>query len=135
MQQLCVEMRVAPLTLMHTDWQRLKAYPWPGNVRELRNVIERTLLLGRLPVDCLRAESTPVHNDLSSASLSDEISNGVRDGAGFPVDWALADVERSHIESVLKSVKHNKSAAARILGVSRKTLERKAHLWYPDSSG
>jgi len=38
-------------------------------------------------------------------------------------------VERAHIEQVLESFNNNKSAAARQLGVSRKTLERKQHIW------
>jgi len=120
MQRLSAEMRLAPLELMHTDWQRLKEYHWPGNVRELRNVIERTLLLGRLPPNGFRSL-----NDHGEMALT-ESSQGNR---VFPTDWPLSKVERAHIESVLESVQHNKSAAARLLGVSRKTLERKEHLW------
>jgi len=113
MEQLSQDMRLAPLELMHTDWQRLMAYHWPGNVRELRNVIERMLLLGRLPADSLRVEVVE-----QSAVQS-----------GYPLDWNAERVERAHMESVLDSVNNNKSAAARILGVSRKTLERKQQLW------
>ena len=123
MRQLSAEMRLAPLELMHTDWQRLKEYHWPGNVRELRNLVERTLLLGRLPPTNLRTQG-----DLSTDGARNE-ANTSQEAQAFPVDWPLADVERAHIEAVLKSVNHNKSAAARILGVSRKTLERKEHLW------
>lgn len=123
MRQLSAEMRLAPLELMHTDWQRLKEYHWPGNVRELRNLVERTLLLGRLPPTSLRTQG-----DLSTDGARNE-ANTSQEAQAFPVDWPLADVERAHIEAVLKSVNHNKSAAARILGVSRKTLERKEHLW------
>ena len=50
--------------------------------------------------------------------------------AGYPLDWTIEGVERAHIEAVLVSVNNNKSAAARVLGVSRKTLERKQTLWY-----
>lgn len=106
-------MRIVPIELMHTDWQRLSEYHWPGNVRELKNVIERTLLLGRLPADSLRSEE-----------VADERNLG-----GYPLAWTAEAVERAHIEAVLKSVNNNKSAAARQLGVSRKTLERKQNLW------
>ncbi len=112
---LSSELRLVPVELMHTDWQRLQAYHWPGNVRELKNVVERTLLLGRLPADSLctsAAESTSERGD------------------GYPLEWTVEAVERAHIEAVLASVNNNKSAAARRLGVSRKTLERKQHLWY-----
>lgn len=107
------EMRMPRVELMHTDWQRLRAYHWPGNVRELKNVIERTLLLGRLPADCLRT--------------SDEVGRA-RD-AGYPLDWPLAEVEKAHMQAVLDALDNNKSAAARQLGVSRKTLERKEQGW------
>ncbi len=50
--------------------------------------------------------------------------------SGFPLSYDLETVERAHIEAVLASVGNNKSAAARVLGVSRKTLERKQALWY-----
>lgn len=131
MQRLSVEMRLAPLELMHTDWQRLKEYHWPGNVRELRNVVERTLLLGRLPPTSFR----PLGDHASSAlaDMAKGEANASSDPHTFPVDWPLAQVERAHIEAVLISVNHNKSAAARILGVSRKTLERKEHLWSEES--
>lgn len=111
---LSAEMRLEPIEFMHTDWQRLNEYHWPGNVRELKNVIERTLLLGRLPADSMRV------SDADSAEVT----------SGYPLSWTVDDVERAHIESVLASVNNNKSAAARKLGVSRKTLERKQNLWY-----
>jgi DNA-binding NtrC family response regulator len=114
MEQLASRLRLAPVQLLHTDWEKLCSYHWPGNVRELRNVVERTLLLGELPVESL---SSPVQ--------------GAEDvGAGYPLEWSLDQVERAHIEAVLESLGNNKSAAARQLGVSRKTLERKQALWY-----
>lgn len=115
---LSAEMRLAPIELMHTDWQRLNDYHWPGNVRELKNVIERTLLLGRLPADSMRSADEAVEEKAE----------------GYPLEWTVDAVERAHIEAVLKSVNNNKSAAARQLGVSRKTLERKQNLWYGHKS-
>jgi len=111
---LSPEMCLAPIELMHTDWQRLNDYHWPGNVRELKNVIERTLLLGRLPADSMHAEEAAEEETAS----------------GYPLDWTVEAVERAHIETVLAAVNNNKSAAARQLGVSRKTLERKQNLWH-----
>ena len=130
MQRLSAEMRLAPLELMHTDWQRLREYHWPGNVRELRNVIERMLLLGRLPADSLKGQSEGSEGLLIDTHSTSALLNGDKTvPKGFPMEWSLAQVERSHIEAVLQSVNNNKSAAARLLGVSRKTLERKEHLW------
>lgn len=113
MDRLSAEMRLSPVELLHSDWKQLSEYHWPGNVRELRNVIERTLLLGHLPTDSF---SSPTEESWT--------------GPGYPLSWDLETVERSHIEAVLATVNNNKSAAARILGVSRKTLERKQTLWY-----
>jgi DNA-binding NtrC family response regulator len=114
MERLSTEMRLDPVEPLHKDWEKMYAYDWPGNVRELRNFIERTLLLGALVTENLQA---PLRADEHTIS-------------GFPLDWSMDAVERAHIESVLESVNNNKSAAARLLGVSRKTLERKQTLWH-----
>ena len=114
MEQLAAELRLAPVQLLHADWQRLGRYHWPGNVRELRNVIERTLLMGELPIDSLRDSTADVQWS----------------EPGYPLDWNMDQVERAHIEAVLAAQGNNKSAAARLLGVSRKTLERKQALWH-----
>lgn len=87
----------------------LAAYSWPGNVRELRNLVERTLILGRFP---------------------DDFGGGVRtmqqSGTGGE---SLADIERRHILAVLDRVGGDREAAARQLGVSRKTIDRKCAAW------
>ncbi|ASJ75123.1 sigma-54-dependent transcriptional regulator [Granulosicoccus antarcticus] len=114
MEQLASELRLAPVQLLHTDWEQLFAYHWPGNVRELRNLVERTLLLGELPLE----------------SLNKTLQESADVGPGYSLEWSLEQVERAHIEAVLASFDNNKSAAARRLGVSRKTLERKQALWY-----
>ena len=114
MQKFAAQSAVEAVELLHTDWQKLFDYKWPGNVRELRDVVERTVLLGRLPEDSLLVKDAKLHWP----------------GPGYPLDQDLETVERAHIEAVLGSVGNNNSAAARILGVSRKTLERKKALWY-----
>jgi DNA-binding NtrC family response regulator len=93
---------------------RLQSYPWPGNVRELKNVIERCLLLGSKPSQCLQG-------------LMD--SGDMQGGASTEGDIRLDAVEKRHILNVLDLHGGNKSAAARVLGVSRKTLERKVMAW------
>jgi two-component system NtrC family response regulator len=98
------------------DWDldQLCRYDWPGNVRELRNVIERCLLLGRRPGQCIAPDQTA--------------GAAVAAVAGEP-DLSLQALEKRHILSVLETCAGNKSAAARELGVSRKTLERKLKVW------
>jgi two-component system response regulator HydG len=89
----------------------LREHTWPGNVRELENVIERALVLG----------------DGSRVTL-DDLPDSVKDRpspSGRPGGRRLADVEREHIVSTLRAVAGNKAAAARVLGLNRKTLYRK----------
>lgn len=102
------------VTLPLADLQKLKSHSWPGNVRELRNLIERATLMGRSPAECLRIKPlNPSTQQLQGLS-------------GYAPDLTLAEVRRRHIARVLDSCKGNKSEAARLLGLSRKTLERQA---------
>ncbi len=94
---------------------RLRRYDWPGNIRELRNVIERSLLLDCPPSQCL-ASVDMAASGKAPPDMDDD-------------DLSLQAVERRHILHVLDMHGGNKSAAARILGVSRKTLERKCQAW------
>ena len=111
---LARELGVPAVEFTHADFVTLQQYHWPGNVRELKNLMERTLLLGKLPDDWR-----------PSYDFADKQSGGV----GYPLDWKIEEVERAHICAVLESVDDNKSEAARRLGLSRKTLERKQHRW------
>lgn len=120
-QELSEELRVPPVPFSHDDMMLLKRYAWPGNVRELRNVIERSLLLGKLPAD------------LFSGSADSPISDPAVSGGGLPLEWTVAEVEKHHMLRVLESMKGNKSRAAKSLGVSRKTLERKLKAWKQES--
>ncbi|MBZ6065235.1 sigma-54 dependent transcriptional regulator [Aeromonas schubertii] len=107
--RLTAEMGMEPLHWTHEDVAAMQGHDWPGNVRELRNLIERSLLLGKPPTL--------------------EWQSPVRSEGGYPDEWDLARVERAHIEQVVACCDGNKSAAARILGVARKTLERKFKEW------
>lgn len=118
---LSEELGVAPLVLDHGDYAAMQQYAWPGNVRELRNMIERALLLGQLPREELRAEDALTQSEA-----------GAEPQGTFPSNWTLSEVEKHHMLSVLDSVGGNKSEAARRLGVSRKTLERKLNAWGQD---
>ncbi|MGB5599148.1 MAG: sigma-54 dependent transcriptional regulator [Thiothrix litoralis] len=110
--RLSGELGVNALPLDRAEIMRLQAYDWPGNVRELKNVIERALLLGIMPSQCLAG--TP--SGRKQPVLKEEA-------------LLLEDVEKQHILRVLVLEDSNKSAAARQLGISRKTLERKLNGW------
>jgi DNA-binding NtrC family response regulator len=86
----------------------LVKFPWPGNVRELENAIERAAVVGKSEIITL--------DDLSFQfnSFSDKT-----------VDESLADMEKTHIEKILKSTEWNITRAADILKIDRVTLYNK----------
>jgi len=96
--------RIPPETM-----DRLISYDWPGNVRELENAVERAMVINRGPL--LRSTDF-----LLQTSLPDCPENGLSCGQ------KLDDVERAHIERVLKECGGNHSRAARILDIDRTTL-------------
>ena len=100
---------MTPVTLDETELASLRSRDWPGNVRELRNYIERTLLMGGAPDE-----------EVDGVATTDERATGA-----YPVEWTLEQVKQAHIERVLAHNQGNRSATARQLGVSRKTLERR----------
>ncbi len=85
----------------------LARYRWPGNVRELRNLIERTLILGEFPQDFG-----------GRATLQSDT-----------VEESLDEVERRHILAMLQETGGDRNEAARRLGISRKTIDRKCAAW------
>jgi two-component system response regulator HydG len=97
--------------------KKIAAYPWPGNVRELMNCIERALAITR---------STEIEvEDLPDRVREYEASH-VLVASDDPSDLLpLEEVERRYIERVLEASGGNKSTAAKILRVDRKTLYRK----------
>lgn len=95
--------------------KRLMRYHWPGNVRELGNVIERAVALGEH--DVIVPEDLHFLTDAASV-VDDAAATG---GYLEP----LETVELAHIRRVLDACGGNKSAAARQLGINRRTLDRK----------
>lgn len=119
----------------HEDMEAMSAYHWPGNIRELKNLIERCILLGKPPAHYWR-EINGEHvlpNTATEVSATDDLvelkESNASIGEGYPNDWTLKDVEKAHIQQVVSLHDGNKSAAARDLGVARKTLERKYKEW------
>jgi len=98
---------------------------WPGNVRELENMLTRALVMSRgtsLSIHDLQGDHWGSPTDHRSTF---EIGPDQNDkGESFEEVDTLAAVERRHVQRVLAMTKGNKSAAARILKVSRPTLNR-----------
>ena len=82
-------------------------YYWPGNVRELENFVQRVVVMSER--ECVDVTDLPAHMRFSAARESG-------------LNRTLAEVEAEHIRNVLAGVDGNKSRAADILGIDRKTL-------------
>src|SRR5580658_3789414 len=98
----------------------LSAYPFPGNVRELENVLERAMTL------CTGGVITPEHIRLraSAPAAETEISAAVRSAApgGMALGSQLETIERDAIIKALEKTRYNKTAAAKLLGMSFRAL-------------
>jgi DNA-binding NtrC family response regulator len=88
----------------------LKKYHWPGNIRELENVIQSIMVMS----DCTTIDVGDFPIPMHSSFLG-----------GYDVNRTLAEAEIEHIRNVLNSVDGNKTRAAQILGIDRKTLRDK----------
>jgi DNA-binding NtrC family response regulator len=103
-----VELSSGALDLLH-------AYDWPGNVRQLENTIERIVLFSRGTVvgpDDLQLALHDARRDTPAALFEDLPS--------------LEEVERRYLAHVLKAVGGNRTRAAEVLGIDRRTLYRMA---------
>ena len=106
-----------PPTVPSNVAERLLSYTWPGNVRELENCIERAVSLARnieLTVDDL-PERVRNYRSESFVVAADEPSEIL------PLD----ELERRYIERVVRLLNGNKSRAAQLLGLDRRTLYRR----------
>jgi two-component system response regulator HydG len=101
--------------------QKLIAYAWPGNVRELENCIERAVALASY--DLVAVGDLP---ERVRAFKATHLVLGDDDTATLVT---LEELERRYVARVLESVAGNKAAAARVLGIERKTLYRMLERW------
>jgi transcriptional regulator with GAF, ATPase, and Fis domain len=95
--------------------EQLVAYGWPGNVRELRNAIERAVILA--DGGLIRSQHLPVSAQRASPA------GGAPVGSVLPPGGLnLNELERSLVESALTRARHNKTRAAKLLGLTRAQL-------------
>jgi len=103
-------MQRTPPNLSDEALRALRTHFWPGNVRELENLIQRLVVI----VD---------HDPIEATDLPDSMRFSLpREGS---VNRTLAEVEYEHIMNVLAMTRDNKTRAAEILGINRKTLREK----------
>ncbi len=104
------ELGKPPFRFSDNALQVLRSYDWPGNVRELENVIQRLVVM--TDGDLIEVPDLPALMRFSALQER-----------GFT--RTLAEVEREYVHNVLSSVNGNKTRAAQILGIDRKTLREK----------
>jgi two-component system, NtrC family, response regulator AtoC len=119
----------AAVTLSEAANAKLLAYNWPGNVRELENCIQRALALA--PRDELAVADLPERIRLFEAQ-DDVESSPTALAAGIESPISLFDAERRHVLRTVQQLGGNKTRAAELLGIDRRTLYRRLRLYAED---
>ncbi|MCM2317326.1 MAG: sigma-54 dependent transcriptional regulator [Thermoanaerobaculia bacterium] len=125
----CDEMRISCGPASRALLDVLMAHDWPGNVRELEQVVRRLLIQnGGLGDD--RAAARLLAGSVPRGPVPSAHSEERRRDGGTPADenaglQPLETVERTHIRAVLEAAGGNRTRAAEILGIDRRTLARK----------
>lgn len=117
LKESCEQNDKAMMGISPKAMEALRRYDWPGNVRQLRNVIEGMVVLS------LKEELT--EEDLPPEIREAEPTLPSSGGLQLQVGASLADMEKEMIRATLQETGGNRAAAARILGLGRKTLYRK----------
>jgi DNA-binding NtrC family response regulator len=107
----------------------LRAHAWPGNVRELQHVVEAAMVVCEGPVigpEHLPASVRPPRAAAPAATL-DEQEPAAAHAEGRTL--TLEEMERAHIERVLRAHDGHRGLAARALGISERNLYRKLREW------
>jgi DNA-binding NtrC family response regulator len=100
----------------------LEQYSWPGNIRELENAVVRAIALCG---DVVRAEDLPDAIRQYRPAAERKEASEAQESVKAAEDWkTLAEVEGQYVARVLRHTRGNKQAAARLLDIDRKTLER-----------
>jgi DNA-binding NtrC family response regulator len=113
-----------PPTIAPETLDSLQRYPWPGNVRELANAVERAVILCRGSTLQL-ADFDRQIRDAAAHPLRPAMVDLTATGAAEATDYNLDAIERMAIERALAATGGNRTRAARLLGISERTLRNK----------
>ena len=102
----------------------LQEATWPGNIRELRNVIERACVWSEGRMLSEREIRAAMAASAVRTPLADTAAPPLPEADGGPADERLSSAQRAQIGRVLKQARGNKTEAARLLGISRRSLYR-----------
>lgn len=130
----------------------LRAYDWPGNIRELKNVIAQSAVMAESGIIEARLlperfnqsfggeereaprpsySSTASRNNNNQRNEVSETSTNTQEGMFVPFGCTLDEIEEQYVRKTLASVGGNKTKAAKVLGISRKTLYDRLKRWEP----
>ena len=98
-------------------------YPWPGNVRELENIIERAMVLGS--GDIISTSELPSHMFSESGSVQQTFNDKYIAYSEECLPNVIVDVERTILEKALRQTGGHREKTAKLLGISRRTLQYK----------
>jgi two-component system response regulator PilR (NtrC family) len=120
LQRLSLRMKMDAPRLSPEALQILQNYAFPGNVRELENVLERAVTLctgGVIEADNIKVRATvrAPATETAVAAIAPAVSGG-------PLGDQLEDIERDAIVKALEKTRYNKTAAAKLLGMSFRAL-------------
>jgi len=121
LRRLARRMKIAPPTLAKSSLQALESYTFPGNVRELENILERAITLstnGEVNAHDIQLRPTPLVQTLGQPTPPQPMPGQSASGLGDH----LEDIERDAILKALALTRHNKTAAAKALGMSFRAL-------------
>lgn len=129
LEQTCEELnRKVPIFSVEVS-ECLLGYSWPGNVRELKNVIRRAALLSEGNVVQLKALPLEISTFSKGTDLENTLEAKIAKNSNkYDLKNAALEAEYETILQVLKEVNFNKTKAAKILNIDRKTLYNKMKL-------
>ncbi len=113
------------------ELEQLNTYGWPGNVRELRNVVERYIIYRKLST---AAGFAPLSKGPAPRGSLPQVELGTALVPTTDEFLTIEEMRRRHIMAALARTGENRSAAARLLGVSRSTLKRTLKLFAEEDS-
>jgi DNA-binding NtrC family response regulator len=114
-----------PPTIAPETLEILQRYPWPGNVRELANAVERAVILCRGNVLQATDFDQQIRDAAAHPARPAIVPGGTAPGAADAIDYNLDALERVAIERALAATGGNRTRAARLLGISERTLRNK----------
>jgi transcriptional regulator with PAS, ATPase and Fis domain len=121
----CRQLERSPLALAEQTMRLLYAHAWPGNVRELKNVIERAVVLcaeSTIGPEYLPAALTSAKIAAAEPPLATGSASAVAEVDPQRYEAQLESLERGRIVEALSRCGGNQTQAAKLLGVSRRTL-------------